>query len=271
MQVVLSGIESLKRMLHVTNILSAGSLTSQQMVLNSPCLTYIKNWLVQIKWSLSWLVQKQTALGQTTTGKEISNPFMAGSLPKRVNTPRSDEDRLELMELTVFLLPSDEKVGIEVSAIDLQVYAVRLILLLLVQKFLLFGLTNWCCSINAVRSQIHSLIMTLTFTETHNMIAYLKKSDASEGFNQIIDFLNGSSIKYALTINPNIYVSCIKHFWTSVSVKKVNEVTRLQALVHKKKVVITEASIRDALRLDDAKGVERLLNKEIFTELARMG
>nr|GEX76352.1 hypothetical protein [Tanacetum cinerariifolium] len=32
---------------------------------------------------------------------------------KGVNTPRSDEDRLELMELTVFLLPSDEKVRVE--------------------------------------------------------------------------------------------------------------------------------------------------------------
>nr|GEW37057.1 hypothetical protein [Tanacetum cinerariifolium] len=30
----------------------------------------------------SWLDQKQTALGQTATGKENSNPFMAGSLPK---------------------------------------------------------------------------------------------------------------------------------------------------------------------------------------------
>nr|GEX84398.1 hypothetical protein [Tanacetum cinerariifolium] len=29
------------------------------------------------------------------------------------------------------------------------------------------------------------------------MVAYLLKSDANEGFNQIIDFLNGSSIKYA--------------------------------------------------------------------------
>nr|GEV36817.1 ribonuclease H-like domain-containing protein [Tanacetum cinerariifolium] len=133
MQVVLSGMGSLKRMLHVTNILSAGSLTSQQMVLNSPCLTHIKNWLVQIKRSL----------GKTATGKEISNPFMAG-----VNTPRCDEDRLELMELTIFLLPKVKKVGIKVSAIDLQVSAVRLILLLLV---LLFGLMNWCCSLSAVR------------------------------------------------------------------------------------------------------------------------
>nr|GEX17841.1 hypothetical protein [Tanacetum cinerariifolium] len=113
--------------------------------------------------------------------------------------------------------------------------------------------------------------MTLTFADTHNMIAYLTKYDASEGFNQIIDFLNESSIKYALIVNPNIYVSCIKQFLTFVAVKKVNHVIRLQALVDKKKVVITKASIRDALHLDDAEGVECLPNEEIFTELARMG
>nr|GEV06047.1 ribonuclease H-like domain-containing protein [Tanacetum cinerariifolium] len=171
----------------------------------------------------SWLVQKQTTLGQKRTGKEILNPFMAG-----VNTPICDEDRLELMELMVFLLPSDEKVGIE-------------------------------------------LIMTLTFADTYNMIAYLTKSDASEEFIQIIDFFNGSSIKYALTVKPNIYVSCIKQFWNSITVKKVNDIMRLQALVDKKKLIITEASIRDALRLDDAEGVECLPNEEIFAELARMG
>nr|GEX35159.1 uncharacterized PKHD-type hydroxylase At1g22950-like [Tanacetum cinerariifolium] len=103
------------------------------------------------------------------------------------------------------------------------------------------------------------------------MIAYLTKSDASEGFNQIIDFLNESSIKYALTVNPNIYVSCIKQFWTTVAVNKVNDVTRLQALVDKKKAVVMEGTIRDALSLDDAEGVECLSNEEIFVELARMG
>nr|GEX45119.1 hypothetical protein [Tanacetum cinerariifolium] len=113
--------------------------------------------------------------------------------------------------------------------------------------------------------------MTLTFAETHNMIVYLSKSNASEGFNQIIDFLTGSLIKYALTVNPNIYVSCIKQFWTSVAVKKVNDVIRLQALVDKKKVVISEATIRDALCLDYAEGIECLPNEEIFVELARMG
>nr|GEW39692.1 hypothetical protein [Tanacetum cinerariifolium] len=149
MQVVLSGMESLKNMLHVTNILSAGYLTTPQMVLNLPCLTHIKN----------WLVQKQMALG-----KEESNPFTVDSLLKTI-----------------------------------------------------------------------------------------------------------CSIKYTLTVNPNIYVSCIKQFWTSVAVKKVNDVMRLQALVDKKNVVITDVTIREALHLDDAEGIECLPNEEIFTELARIG
>nr|GEX33113.1 hypothetical protein [Tanacetum cinerariifolium] len=51
----------------------------------------------------------------------------------------------------------------------------------------------------------------------------------------------------------------------------VNNVTRLQALVDKKKVVVTKAAIREVLRLDDAEGVDCLPNEEIFTELARMG
>nr|GEY30410.1 hypothetical protein [Tanacetum cinerariifolium] len=113
--------------------------------------------------------------------------------------------------------------------------------------------------------------MSLTFADTHNMVAYLNKSDASEGFNQVIDFLNRSYIKYALTVNPTIYVSCIKQFWNTVVVKQSNDVTRLQALVNKKKLLITEAAIKDVLCLDDAEGVDCLPNEEIFAELARMG
>nr|GEV13245.1 hypothetical protein [Tanacetum cinerariifolium] len=47
--------------------LCVGFHTTPQMVINSPCLTHIKN----------WLVQEQTALG-----KDFSNPFMADNLPK---------------------------------------------------------------------------------------------------------------------------------------------------------------------------------------------
>nr|GEZ38453.1 hypothetical protein [Tanacetum cinerariifolium] len=120
-------------------------------------------------------------------------------------------------------------------------------------------------------STILTFILALTFADTHNMIAYLTKSDASEGFEQIINFLNANLIQYALTVNPNIYVSCIKQFWSSISVKKVNDVIRLQALIDRKKVIITEATVREALRLDDAESLDCLPNEEIFTELARMG
>nr|GEV56814.1 hypothetical protein [Tanacetum cinerariifolium] len=113
--------------------------------------------------------------------------------------------------------------------------------------------------------------MALTFANTHNMIAYLTKSYASEGFEQILDFLNASVIQYALTVNPIIYVSCIKQFWSSVSIKKTNDVVRLQALIDRKKVLITEDTVCQALHLDDAKSIECLPNEEIFAELARMG
>nr|GEU34042.1 hypothetical protein [Tanacetum cinerariifolium] len=113
--------------------------------------------------------------------------------------------------------------------------------------------------------------MSSAFAVTHNMVAILTKSDASEAFDQILDFLNGSYIQYALTVNPHIYVSCIKQFWNTVTVKQSTYVTRLQALVDRKNVVISEAVIRDVLLLDDAKGVDCLPNEEIFTGLAPLG
>nr|GEY86644.1 hypothetical protein [Tanacetum cinerariifolium] len=102
-------------------------------------------------------------------------------------------------------------------------------------------------------------------------LIYHQDQTSCEGFNQIIDFLNGSYIAYALTMNPTIYVNCIKQFWNTVAVKQSNDITRLQALVNKKKVVVTEAAIRDALHLDDAEGVDCLPNEDIFTALTRIG
>nr|GEV16554.1 hypothetical protein [Tanacetum cinerariifolium] len=153
---------------------------------------------------ISWQCKKQTIMATSSTEPE----YVAAA---SVNTPRCDEDRIEYMELTVFLLPKVEKVRIGVSVVDLQATAVRLMLLLLVQKFLLFGLTIGVARLVWLGHQ------------------------------------------------------------TTVVVKKVNDVIRLQALVEKKKVVVTKATIREVLRLDDAEGVECLPNEEIFAELARMG
>ncbi|GJT78778.1 hypothetical protein Tco_1045503 [Tanacetum coccineum] len=76
-------------------------------------------------------------------------------------------------------------------------------------------------------------------------------------FNSIKDAksLLQATIKYALTVNPTIYTSCIEQFWATVKVKTVNGEQQLQALVDGKKTVVTEASVRRDLQLDDDEGL----------------
>ncbi|GJW94583.1 hypothetical protein Tco_0174255 [Tanacetum coccineum] len=58
------------------------------MVISSPCLTDIKNWLVQKQTASvkSWLVQDQTVpvQKQTAFGKDKSNPLIVDSLLKTI-------------------------------------------------------------------------------------------------------------------------------------------------------------------------------------------
>ncbi|GJZ89180.1 hypothetical protein Tco_0660962 [Tanacetum coccineum] len=65
---------------------------------------------------------------------------------------------------------------------------------------------------------------TLKFADSHNMVAFLSKSAESEGFEQI----------------------------ATIKMKIVNGVVQLQALVDKKKIIITEVTIRRYLQLEDA-------------------
>nr|GFA86800.1 hypothetical protein [Tanacetum cinerariifolium] len=62
-----------------------------------------------------------------------------------------------------------------------------------------------------------------------------------------------------------------KDFWNTASVKRSGDVTRFQALVDKKKIVIFEVVIHEILELDDAEGVVCLPNEEIFAGLAQIG
>ncbi|GKC93259.1 hypothetical protein Tco_1158701 [Tanacetum coccineum] len=93
----------------------------------------------------------------------------------------------------------------------------------------------------------------LKFDDTHNLVTFLEKPNESEGFEEIVDFLNANPIKYALTVNPTIYTSCIEQFWATAKAKTINGEVQLQALVDGKKVVITKSIIRRDLHLEDAK------------------
>nr|GEU95253.1 hypothetical protein [Tanacetum cinerariifolium] len=108
---------------------------------------------------------------------------------------------------------------------------------------------------------------TPTFAYVHNMVVFLAKSTESEGFEQITDFMNVNPIKYALTMNPIVYTSCIEQFWTTVIVKNINEEAQLHAKVDGKKVVISKASIKRDLRFIDKEGIDCLLNETIFEQL----
>ncbi|GKC74786.1 hypothetical protein Tco_1120669 [Tanacetum coccineum] len=101
------------------------------------------------------------------------------------------------------------------------------------------------------------------------MVAYLEKSEGSEGFHQIIDFLSVSHIQYALTENPMIYVSFIKQFWkTATASTSANREVELTATIDGQVKTITEASLRRYLKLEDN---STLSNTEIFEQLALMG
>ncbi|GJY74110.1 hypothetical protein Tco_0478541 [Tanacetum coccineum] len=96
----------------------------------------------------------------------------------------------------------------------------------------------------------------LEFCDTHNMVAYLNKSEGSEGFHQIVDFLNHSYIRYALIENPTIYVSLIQQFWQTATASTLDSgEIQITATIDGKVKIITEASIRRHLKLEDSDAI----------------
>ncbi|GJZ63242.1 hypothetical protein Tco_0619663 [Tanacetum coccineum] len=103
------------------------------------------------------------------------------------------------------------------------------------------------------------------------MVAYLERPTNSDDFTKIVDFLNANPIRYALTVNPTIYVSCIEQFWSTAKAQTINEETQIHALVDGKKIVITESSVRRDLQFADEDGTDCLPTTTIFENLKLMG
>ncbi|GJZ70537.1 hypothetical protein Tco_0634087 [Tanacetum coccineum] len=87
---------------------------------------------------------------------------------------------------------------------------------------------------------IHQMV-SLEFCDKHNMVAYLEKSEGSEGFHKIIDFLTDGVRGITATIDMKV------------------------------KVFVSESSIRRHLKLEDFEGLKTLPTAEIFEQLALMG
>nr|GEV92539.1 hypothetical protein [Tanacetum cinerariifolium] len=112
---------------------------------------------------------------------------------------------------------------------------------------------------------------TPKFVDVHNLVAFLSKPTESEGFEQITDFLNDNPIKYALTVTPMVYTSCIEQFWTTAKAKNINGEAQIQAKVDGKKVIISEATIRRDLKFEDEGGDDCLPNDVLFEQITLMG
>ncbi|GKE63009.1 hypothetical protein Tco_1513376, partial [Tanacetum coccineum] len=74
----------------------------------------------------------------------------------------------------------------------------------------------------------------------------------SQGFYQVIDFLNRSHICYALTKKPDVYISFIKQFWRSAeATTDDNGEVQIIATIDGHSKTITEASLQRHLKMDD--------------------
>nr|GEX93261.1 uncharacterized mitochondrial protein AtMg00810-like [Tanacetum cinerariifolium] len=97
-------------------------------------------------------------------------------------------------------------------------------------------------------------------------------SEGSEFFHQIVDFLNSSHIKFALTENPTINTSLIQQFWQNAVAKTLDTVEmQITVTIDGNVKLISKASIRRHLKLEDSDGISTLPNTEIFEQLALMG
>ncbi|GKE23028.1 hypothetical protein Tco_1434540, partial [Tanacetum coccineum] len=90
-------------------------------------------------------------------------------------------------------------------------------------------------------------------------------------FHQIVDFLEASHIRYALTVCPTVYVSYIRQFWSTARIETTDGGTKIIATVDGKQRTISESSIRRHLKLNDEEGISTFPDDELFENLSLMG
>ncbi|GJU31521.1 putative ribonuclease H-like domain-containing protein [Tanacetum coccineum] len=128
------------------------------------------------------------------------------------------------------------------------------------------------CSAGKFYSYMVFHMANLKYSDKHNMVAFLKKANESVGFTEVVDFLKGTSLRYALIHNPTIYDSLVKQFWQTATVRTLaNGTQQLITSIDSTEYNITKASIRSKLQLADATGIHNLSNVEIYAGLATLG
>nr|GEV63450.1 hypothetical protein [Tanacetum cinerariifolium] len=103
------------------------------------------------------------------------------------------------------------------------------------------------------------------------MVAILENTEHNTDFHQIVDFLEVSHIRYALTISPAVYVSHIRQFWSTTRIETTNQETKILTTVYGKPQTIFESSLRRHLKLNDEEGISSLPDAKLFENISLIG
>nr|GEX27039.1 hypothetical protein [Tanacetum cinerariifolium] len=103
------------------------------------------------------------------------------------------------------------------------------------------------------------------------MVAILEKSEHNVDFHPIVDFVEASPLRYALTFKPTVYVSHIRQFWSTARIETTEEGTKILATIDGNLITVFESSISRNLKLNDEAGISSLLDAELFENLTLMG
>nr|GEU39818.1 reverse transcriptase domain-containing protein [Tanacetum cinerariifolium] len=80
-------------------------------------------------------------------------------------------------------------------------------------------------------------------------------SEHNVDFHPIVDFVEASPLRYALTFKPTVYVSHIRQFWSTARIETTEEGTKILATVDGILKTVTELSLRRNLKLQDEEGI----------------
>ncbi|GJS35142.1 hypothetical protein Tco_0533524 [Tanacetum coccineum] len=105
----------------------------------------------------------------------------------------------------------------------------------------------------------------------HNMIACVVKTEHNADFHQIVDYLTGCSINYSLLVDPDLIGPWLQQFWATASLRSINEVPHIRAMVAGKRVLISEETIRADLLFDDTDGIDCFPKQVIWDSLRDIG
>ncbi|GJU81324.1 hypothetical protein Tco_1283689, partial [Tanacetum coccineum] len=126
-------------------------------------------------------------------------------------------------------------------------------------------------TLNPVQAIIDQMA-ALKYRDEHNKVGFLEKSKGSTDYDQVIDFLLDSHIRYAIVSDPLIYDSLIKQFWSTASLlSSESGPPAIVATIDGTPYTITESLVRSSLLLNDEGGIVDMSIAEIYTGMHNLG